>query len=115
MRNDQYHQITGQGFLQVLQSGVETSVNTRVQNVRICLCLILASCVVSSANTILTSFPFLKSQNNSNFSKCYQKSMKWLDEILWFNEQEFEQILGDGEGQGSLACCTSWSHRVGHD
>ena len=21
---------------------------------------------------------------------------------------EFEQILGDGEGQGSLACCSSW-------
>ena len=21
---------------------------------------------------------------------------------------EFEQILGDGEGQGSLACCSPW-------
>ena len=25
--------------------------------------------------------------------------------------QEFEQALGDGEGQGSLVCCSSWSHR----
>ena len=28
---------------------------------------------------------------------------------------EFEQTLGDGEGQGSLVCCSSWSHRVGHN
>ena len=26
----------------------------------------------------------------------------------WLNEQEFEQALGDGEGQGSLACCSPW-------
>ena len=24
------------------------------------------------------------------------------------NGLEFEQSLGDGEGQGSLACCSSW-------
>ena len=29
--------------------------------------------------------------------------------------REFEQALGDGEGQGSLACCSPWGHRVGHD
>ena len=26
----------------------------------------------------------------------------------WLNEHEFEQMLGDGEGQGSLACCHPW-------
>ena len=31
------------------------------------------------------------------------------------NGHEFEQILGGGEGQGSLACCSPWGHRVGHD
>ena len=25
------------------------------------------------------------------------------------NRHEFEQTLGDSEGQGSLACCGSWS------
>ena len=25
-----------------------------------------------------------------------------------FNGHEFEQALGDGEGQGSLACCSPW-------
>ena len=31
------------------------------------------------------------------------------------NVHEFEQALRDGEGQGSLACCSPWGHRVGHD
>ena len=31
------------------------------------------------------------------------------------NGQEFEQTLGDSEVQGSLECCSSWSHRIGHD
>ena len=39
------------------------------------------------------------------------------DEIVgwhqWLNGHEFEQTLGDGEGLGSLACCSPWSPRVG--
>ena len=32
------------------------------------------------------------------------------------NGHEFEQALRDGEGQGSLACCSPWgSQRVRHD
>ena len=27
------------------------------------------------------------------------------------NGHEFEQILGDSEGQGSLACCSPWGHK----
>ena len=27
------------------------------------------------------------------------------------NKDEFEQTLGDGEGQGSLGCCSSWGHK----
>jgi len=33
----------------------------------------------------------------------------WHD---WLNGHEFEQTLGDGEGQGSLACCIPWGRRV---
>ena len=29
----------------------------------------------------------------------------------WLNGHEFEQALGDGEGQGSLACWSPWGHR----
>ena len=38
------------------------------------------------------------------------------DEMLgWhhrFNGREFEQTLGDGEGQGSLVCCSAWGSKV---
>ena len=28
-----------------------------------------------------------------------------------FNGHEFEQTPGDSEGQGNLACCSSWGHK----
>jgi len=31
------------------------------------------------------------------------------------NGQEFEQTLRDSEKQGSLACCSPWGRRVGHN
>ena len=27
------------------------------------------------------------------------------------NEREFEQALGDGQGQGRLVCCSPWGHK----
>ena len=33
----------------------------------------------------------------------------------WLNEHEFEQTLGDSEGQGSLVSCSLWLQRVGHN
>ena len=27
------------------------------------------------------------------------------------NGHEFEQALGNGDGQGSLACCSPWGHK----
>ena len=37
------------------------------------------------------------------------------DEMVgWYprlNGHEFEQALGDGEGQGSLACCSPWGRQ----
>ena len=41
-----------------------------------------------------------------------RQRMKWLDGL---SRCEFEQTLGDSEEQGSLACCSPWGHRVGHD
>ena len=41
------------------------------------------------------------------------------DEIVgwshWLSGHKFEQTPGDSEGQRSLACCSSWGCRVGHD
>ena len=36
--------------------------------------------------------------------------MRWLDGIT-DSMDEFEQTLGESEGQGSLACCSSWGHK----
>ena len=36
----------------------------------------------------------------------------WLHRL---NGHEFEQTPEDSEGQGSLACCSPWGHRVGYD
>ena len=30
--------------------------------------------------------------------------------VGWTNGHEFEQTMGDSEGQGSLACCSPWGH-----
>ena len=36
--------------------------------------------------------------------------IRWLDSFS-LSGYEFEQTLGDGQGQGSLACCSSWGHK----
>ena len=37
------------------------------------------------------------------------------DEVVGWHHQldghVFEQALGDGEGQGSLTCCSPWDHK----
>ena len=48
-----------------------------------------------------------------------QEKGETLDEMIrWhhgLNGHEFEEALGNSEGQGSLACCSPWSCSVGHD
>ena len=41
--------------------------------------------------------------------------MRLLDSITELSGHEFEQTLGDSEGQGSLACCSPWGHRSSQD
>ena len=36
--------------------------------------------------------------------------MRWVDGITNSMDTS-EQAPGDGEGQGSLACCSPWSHK----
>ena len=36
----------------------------------------------------------------------------WHHEL---NGHEFEQTLGDSEGQETLTCLSPWDHRVAHD
>ena len=47
-----------------------------------------------------------------------EKGMAEKEMVGWhyqFNGHELGQTLGDGEGQGSLACCSPWGRKVGHD
>ena len=50
--------------------------------------------------------------------KQEEKRMK-KDEMVgwhhWLDGHEFEQAPGVGDGQGSLACCSPWGHRVGYN
>ena len=40
--------------------------------------------------------------------------MRWLD-VTNTMYMSLSKLAGDSEGQGGLACCSSWGHRVGHD
>ena len=43
-----------------------------------------------------------------------EKGTTEVEMVGWhhpLNRHEFEQILGDVEGQGSLACYSSWGHK----
>ena len=40
-----------------------------------------------------------------------EKMVGWHYQL---NGHEFEQTLGNKEGQASLACCSPWGHRVRH-
>ena len=46
---------------------------------------------------------------------CRQEENGAGDEMVgchhWLSGHEFEQTPGDGEGQGSLACCSSRGHK----
>ena len=48
--------------------------------------------------------------------KYWRQKKRMTDDKLvgwhhWLNGHEFEQVPGDGEGQGSLVCCRPWDHK----
>ena len=40
-----------------------------------------------------------------------RQRMRWMDGIINSMYMNFEQTLGDGDGQGGLACCDSWGRK----
>ena len=61
------------------------------------------------ANSSEKSLMLGKTEGRSR--KGHQR-MRWLDGITGY---ELRQTSGDGGGQGGLACCSPWGHRVGHN
>ena len=43
-----------------------------------------------------------------SFDRTHSNAVRWLDGIMDSMDVEFEQTLGGGERQGSLACCGPW-------
>ena len=55
-------------------------------------------------------------RKNSDAGKDWRQEKGMRKDVMvgWhhqLNGHEFEQVLGDGEGLGSLACCSPWGHK----
>ena len=55
----------------------------------------------------------------TDFILCGPEKGTTEDEMAGWHHRldgcEFEQTPGVGDGQGGLACCSSWGHRVIHN
>ena len=70
-----------------------------------------------NSNTLATGCEELTHWKDLDAGKDWRQEEKRVteDEIVgwhhWLNGHEFEQAPGDGEGQGSLACCIPWGRK----
>ena len=83
----------------------------------------LGSTVFPKLHTLMGSkenFTRTWGSQNTCFVICGDAGKDWGQEgkgaiedemVGWHHWLKFEQTLGDGEGQGSLACCSSWGHK----
>ena len=73
----------------------------------VCVCVYIYKC---SLNLLLIG-------KDPDAGKDYRKEEKGTTEdkmVGWHHQvdgDESEQALGVGDGQGSLACCSSWGHK----
>ena len=67
------------------------------------------------SNTLAACFEESTHQKRLMLGKTEGRRRGWQDETVGqqhrLNRHKFEQAPGDGEGQGSLVCCSSWGHK----
>ena len=71
--------------------------------------LMLSICLES-----LPHFCLAESPDAGKDSREEEKGTTEDEMVGWYhqlNRHEFEQTPGNGEGQGSPACCSSWGHK----
>ena len=89
---------------------------------KLCLRFLLSPCQThyfcshNSTKQLMLWPPLLNSKDDSpsSFYHLYNKPrqrMKWFGWHHWLSGNELGQTLGDGEGQGGLACCSPWGHK----
>ena len=77
----------------------------------------MAWCWSWSSNTLATWCKELTHWKDPDAGKDWRQEERGMTEdemVEWHQElsgYEFEQALGDDEGQGSLACCSPWGHK----
>ena len=58
---------------------------------------------------------FIEKDPNAGKYRRQEEKRITEDEMVrwhhWLNGHEFEQVLGDGEGQRNLVCCSPWDHK----
>ena len=70
-----------------------------------------------SSNTLATNMMSQLIEKDPDSGKDWRQEEKGMteDEMIgwhhWLDGHDFGQALGDGEGQGSLACCSPWGHK----
>ena len=72
------------------------------------------SCSVSLIEHTVKMRPKEEKRLNQSQSEAGEKGVTEDKMVGWHHRlrgHEFEHAVGDGEGQGSLACCSPWGHK----
>ena len=75
--------------------------------------------IVTEAKAPILWLPDVKrwfTAKNPDAGKDWRQEEKGTEDEMagwhhWLNGHDFEQTHGDGEGQGSLVCCSPWGHK----
>ena len=69
----------------------------------------------AAIHEVAKSWTRLSDWTEQNCFHCFPIYLPWSDEMAgwhhWLDGREFKWTLGDGDGQGGLECCNSWSHQ----